>query len=538
MEENVLYESGLTIDKDKTNGEYTSSGEVVYKRIAEVNPQFDAMLSYEIAELSNVVIHTPTVCDATILPSKEYNQMLFPDTSYNPLVLDRSFKINITTEGDHRYITGYGYNDYSKYIDRRQVKFPFDVYKDKTYIKAGTWHTLTSDVTTFYMPIWVDEGKYTIDFRSVSINADANNGISRTEELANLDLSNYVATDTTNVEVSGRIYGFNLYDITDYPMWETVFRQPNSTKHTGFFYPVGTKDRNGEDLNLDPKYTLSLVNGSHPTARTLGTIKTGYVTRFTLSTIGNMHDSNDYIRIVPKFYYVDKQGKNRQEVDIYYSETFLNKKQNLVKMGSDKDLLNKKALRLGDIYRSVPNKEIVTTARMKEMTESQLKGIKKNVFTFTNIMIPEHMRTYIGTDYTPTGKVPDGVEPDKVIQSKQRWYGEYYFPSEIHVAPKGFDVIRYARDHYGIDYKESFWLKNGYIIVNFDIETIHNDKRYLSYINQENASNGYCNMWNMEGYQYEKTDYKGNVFEFIDGDYILYNTDHSAAKDYISAGTH
>ena len=207
-------------------------------------------------------------------------------------------------------------------------------------------------------------------------------------------------------------------------------------------------------------------------------------------------------------------------------------------MGSDKDLLNKKSLRLGEVYRSVPTKEIITTARIKGVTENELKGVKKNVFTFTNMMIPENMRTYIGTDYTPTGTVPASVDPDKVTQSKQRWYGEYYFPSEIHVVPKGFDVIRYARDHYGIDYKEGFWLKNGYVIVNFDIETINNDKRYLSYINKENSLHGYCNMWNMEGYQYSKTDYKGNVFDFIDGDYVLYSTDGSAAKDYISAGTH
>lgn len=538
VEENVLYESALKIAAEKANGEYKTTGTMTYQRIDSVNPEFGEQLTYDIDELNNVVIHTPTVCDATILPSKEFNQMLFPDASYNPLVLDRYFKINLTTEGEHRYIKGYGYNDYDKYIDRRQVKFPFDVYKDNTYIKAGTWHTLTSDITTFYMPIWVDEGKYTIQFRSISINADANNGISKTEDLANLNLSNYVATDSTNVEVSGRIYGLNLYDITDYPMWESVFRQPNSAKHTGFYYPVGTKDRNGSNNGINPKFTIPLVNGSHPTARTIGTIKTGYVTRFSLSTIGNMSDPNDYIRIIPRFYYIDKQGKNRQEVDIYYSETFSGKKQELVKMGSDKDLLNKKSLRLGEVYRSVPTKEIVTTARIKGVTENELKGIKKNVFTFTNIMIPENMRTYIGTDYTPTGTVPAGVDPDKVTQSKQRWYGEYYFPSEIHVVPKGFDVIRYARDHYGIDYKESFWLKYGYVIVNFDIETINNDKRYLSYINKENSLHGYCNMWNMEGYQYSKTDYKGNVFDFIDGDYVLYSTDGSAAKDYISAGTH
>ena len=538
VDENVLYESALNIAATKTNGEYETTGTMTYKRISEVNPLFDATLTYDIADLDKVVIHTPTVCDATILPSKEYNQMLFPDKSVAPLVLDRYFKINLPTVGEHRYINGYEYRDYDKYIDKRQAKFPFDVYHGNTYIKAGKWYTLNSDITTFYMPIWVDEGKYTIDFRSISINAAANNGIDDTEDLANLSLSNYVATDTINIQASGRVYGLNLYDISDYPMWESVFRKPNSSKHTGFYYPVGTKNRNGEDTGINPQYTLSLVNGSHPTATTQGTIHTGYVTRFSLSTIGNMYGKNDYIRITPRFYFVDSKGQNRQEVDIYYSETFLNKKQRFVKMGSDLDKLNTKTLRLGDVYRSVPSDEIATTARIKKVTERILKGDKRKVFTYTNIMIPESMRTFNGTNYTPTGTVPAGVDPDKVTVSKQRWYGEYYFPSEIHVVPKNFAVVNYARDHYGIDFKESFWLNDGYVIVNFDIETIKSDKRYLSYINPENSLNGYCNMWNMEGYQYSKTDNKGNVFNFNDGDYILYDTEHSAGKDYISGGTH
>lgn len=538
VSEDVLYESALSIDRDKTNGEYETTGEMVYKRIATVNTKFTPTLTYDITELDNVVIHTPTVCDAYILPSKEYNQMLFPDKSVAPLVLDRYFKINLPTDGEHRYINGYEYRDYNKYIERRQVKYPFDVYMGNTYIKANTWHTLNSDITTFYVPIWVDEGKYTIDFRSISINADANNGINDTETLANIELSNYVATDTIDVEVSGRIYGFNLYDISDYPIWENVFRQPKSTIHTGFQYPVGIRDQNGINIEINSKFTLPLINGNHPTIHKKGVLKTGYITRFSFITIGNMFGINDYIRIRPSFYYIDKHGNHRQEVDIYYSETFLDKKYTLVKMGGALDQRNKKALHLGDVYRSVPSTEITTTARIKGVTERILRGLERNVFTYMNIMIPESMRTFIGTNYTPTGTVPAGVEPDKITKSMQRWYGEYYIPSEVHVVPKGFNVLQYAKENGAIDYFEDIWLKDGYIIINFDIETIKNDARYLSYINPTNFPHGYCNMWNKQGYQYTKIDEESNTFNFQDGDYILYDTNQSAAIDYISRGTH
>lgn len=77
------------------------------------------------------------------------------------------------------------------------------------------------------------------------------------------------------------------------------------------------------------------------------------------------------------------------------------------------------------------------------------------------------MRTYFGST-----DIPSAVNTSKVIASKQHWYGEYYLPAEIHVAPKGFDVADYANKQYGIDYKESFWLKDGYVIVNFCVRLV------------------------------------------------------------------
>ena len=352
--------------------------------------------------------------------------------------------------------------------------------------------------------------------------------------MANTELENYVATDTANVEVSGRIYGLNLYDISDYPIWQDVFRIHNSLSLTGFKYTVGNKDQNGNSNGNDPKFTLAMVNGVHPKYSNVGALKTGYVTRFNLQTIGNMFSDNDYVRITPTFYYVDSTGNNRQEVDIYYSETFNGKKNIMVKMGSDLDLTNKKALRSGDPYLAIPEGALNQTAYFNGVSLKDWKAQVKNIYTYTNIMLPGSLRTFIG--YIPI--VPSSVTEAAVAKSVQNWYGEYYLPSEIHVTPKGYNINEYVKYHGGLTYKEPFWLKNGYIIVNFAIETIQNGQRHLSYINADNAARGYCNMWNREGYQYRKIDYKGNQFNFIDGDYVLYYTDKSAAQDYISAGTH
>jgi hypothetical protein len=534
--ENVLYKSSMVIPGTLANGEYESSGTVTYKPIVTLNSS-DIETTYELSDINNVVVHTPTVCDAQVQNNFKDNQMITPDKSRASLVLDRSFYVTLPTTGSHNYIKGYGYRDYAKYINDRQVRFPFDVYRGSsttgTFIPSNTW-TSVSENTQFFLPTWVKEGKYTISFSSAAINTYANNKAGYSEKLANSQLENYVATDTVDVEVSGRIYGLNLYDISDYPLWEKVFRLSNSLKTTGFNYKVGTKDQNGNNNGQNSKYTLALVNGSHPTYQNIGTLKTGYVTRFSLKTVGDMYGINDYIRIKPTFYYVNKNGENRQEVDIYYSETFNGKKNLMVKVGSELDLNNKKSLYTDDPYLAIPDVELNQTAYYKGVDIKEWKAQRRNVFTLSNIMIPESLRTFVG--YLPN--LPASVTEKAVAQSVQNWYGEYYLPSDIHVTPRDFDITEYFKNNGGFTYKEPFWLKDGYIIVNFAIESIQDGKRHLSYINPINSGSGYLNMWKREGFQYQKTDYHGSAFNFEDGDYILYHSNSSAAKDYISSGTH
>ena len=206
----------------------------------------------------------------------------------------------------------------------------------------------------------------------------------------------------------------------------------------------------------------------------------------------------------------------------------------MVKMGSTLDLENKKALRTGDPYLAIPDADLNQTAYYQGIPQKEWKAQLKNIFTYTNIMLPGSLRTFVG--YVPN--LPAGVTEQAVGKSVQNWYGEYYLPSEIHTVPKNYNVMEYIKQHGGLNYKESFWLKDGYVIVNFQIETVQNGDRHLSYINAENANSGYCNMWKREGYQYMKVDNKGNKFNFIDGDYVLYYTDKSVSQDYISGGTH
>ena len=56
--------------------------------------------------------------------------------------------------------------------------------------------------------------------------------------------------------------------------------------------------------------------------------------------------------------------------------------------------------------------------------------------TYGEITIPSRMSTYIGMDCTPDRVIPDGVDPDRVTKSKQKWYFEYSLPSDVHAVKK------------------------------------------------------------------------------------------------------
>ncbi len=529
----ALYQSGYMIEGTKANGECGSEGIICYTRTTHYGDEAEGpMITYDVDEINDVTIHTPVICDAKIEDVRKYNQLIRPSQSIASLVLDTYFNVSLPTYGYHSDLKGYGSRDYAKYTASKEVKFPFDVMKNSTYLAAGTWTTI-GDTTRFYLPVWVDEGQYTVEFRTLSINCDANSGINKTEDLANTDYENYVAADSVDVEVSGRVYNFNLYDVSDYPIWQSVFRNTNSLTFNGTNYTVGIKDRN-EKTALDwtktkersSKYTLPLMNGSHPTYSEIGAIKTGYYTRFSVDTIGDYDGIDDYIRITPKFYFVNEKGHCRQEVDLYYTQYFesTNRKQILVKIGSALDQNN---------IHSIDRKDTYLTGGALKGTPCTKKN-KNKVYTFGNIMIPDTLMSYTGNPsyFQPLVCTNNSKLLSLQNQSVQTWICEYYLPTKLYVCAKDYDVASYAKNNGGLTFDEAFWLKDGYLIVNFQIETIQNKERHLSYVNTENAINGWCNMWKMEGGVSSKKDIHGNTYSIMDGDYVMYEIGRNKNVNY------
>lgn len=584
---NVLYKSNNIIDATKINGEYATLGTITYTKIAKVGSSMSDNPQYSIDGLNNVIIHTPVVCSPTITADNDkYVQLINPDNGCTQLVLDpdptlSDFTIHISNTGFHSSKQGYYTRDFSKsirnpdisYISlantllKNQVKFPFDVYIDKgtanvcsddDFIKAGTWITIDRSTPRFYLPMTVNEGIYSVNFRTIAVNGEPY--LTQTETYANTKLNNYVATNSLEVEVSGRIYGLKIYDISDYPMWQDTFRIKNSmdlkkdnssypdgtllttySNGRSYTYTLGTNNQYGIDTGRDNKYTFPLVNGSHPQYKNKGILKTGYLVRFSLETIGNMFSDACKISIKPNFYYVDKDGKNRVAVDLYYTEEINNKTRHLVKVGSALDQINLKKVMTGDLSLGIPEKELKQTASLRGLTYGEFASKNSAMFNFSDIRLNWAFRTYVNNSYLTKVKSyssysdvrADGITDGDILERMQRWYGQYYLPNEVHVVAKDYNVMDYA-DKHGIDYNESFWLKDGYIIVNFTVETIgDNGSRRLSYINYSNyRDNGNCSMWLLENPVLSKTSYKGPTFNFYAGDFVYYYANKKMSDDY------
>jgi hypothetical protein len=583
----ALFKDGQVIEATKLNGTYSSNGSITYTSVAAVGATRQNNINYPLGSVNKVVLHTPVICKPTISANNDkYVQLVSPTSGCTQLVLDpdpalSDFTVNISNVGLHTEMLGYYTRDFSKslrdpnvsYIAlgngilRNEVKFPFDVYMDEgkdnkaendTYVKSGTWIVIGRSTPRFYLPMWVPEGTYTVDFRTVAVNGT--NKLLNIEKEANRDRSNYVATATQKVEVSGRLYGLTIYDISDYPMWKEAFRVPNSTKlklndtnyqdgtkkstyskSYSYAYSLGTNDQYGNDTGKNSKYTFPLVNGSHPQYKNIGVIKTGYLFRFKLDTTGEMLSDGCKVVIKPSFYFIDSKGKNRTQVDLYYSEEIDGKSRHLVKMGSAMDQINIKSLEIGDIHLSIPEQELKQTATLRGMTYGKYIWKRSAMFNFTDIRLNDAFRTFVNNTYA--AKIAsydsyddirdDGIKESDILKRMQRWYGQYYLPNEVHAVAKGYDVMDYV-DKYGVDYDEDFWLIDGYIIVNFNIYTVDGEgKKRLSYTNASNYKNlGHCCMWELEGPVRYKTDNNGTKFTWYAGDVALYYANKRASDDY------
>lgn len=552
IDQNVLYGSNYLISNTLINKADTeSNGEIDYEVITPGNINGGSPQKFAIDGINTVTVHTPVVIYASTSDDRAHNQKTIPATTRNSTILDRPFTVSMPTNGQHRNILGYGNRDYAKYVRDKQVYFPFDVYsgdKSKFYPK-GTWISIpvAQETQTFFLPVWVDEGFYDVLFRTIAENAPSN---FTTESQANLNLANHVATDIVPIDVVGRVYDFHITDIADFN-WESFFRKAKgSSTPTGNSFWVGGKGIDGDSRPSANNFVLPVRQGSNPIKGLQNiAVKTGYTFKFDLKTKGNMYDDKDGVRVTPEFYFVSKDGKNRRLVDLYYHSD----KAKFVKVGTTADV-EKRNVTLNSRLRNVPQQSIVnTSSTLWEMFSSSrgwstpkqkyMQDYLKNTSKATYVggydvqILTAPLRTFIGT----MNNLPSGVDIYKANASVQQWYGEYSLPAAVYAVPRGTNLASYGGK---LDDKSKVFLKDGYIVVNFTVDTIRNgdtSKPHLQYIRRPSSSfyGTYNNQWrDMEGFSSSFTTPYGVTFNSIDGDVMYYDASKSSYDDFNSSGTH
>ncbi|WDQ35267.1 DUF5704 domain-containing protein [Paenibacillus marchantiae] len=544
--DNVLYQNRLTIQNTLVNkADQPTTGEIAYGLIPG-NIKGGQDQKFSIQGINSVTVHTPVVNYAWVSDDQPHNQKTVPDPTSSALILERPFIVRIPTSGQHLDATsypGYGNRDYAKYFRIKQIRFPFDVYNaDRSqFIPAKTWVDIPVNQldTIFYLPVWVDEGHYRVEFRNIAENAPS----TFTEQQdANTNLTHHVAADTVPVEVVGRLYDFHVTDIADYN-WENVFRkQLGSSEPTGVSYWTGLNSIDGDPRgNLAP-FVLPVRPGSHPVQGFSNiAVKTGYHIKFDLKTKGNMFGKQDGVRITPTFYFVSKDGSSRQEVDLYYHRG----QERLIRIGSAQDL-EKRFVVLNSRLRNVPGTELGDTARYQYTYE--LTADERNQSSLADYMVKlvdqiSHQKTWVGrydwmilpasirTLIGPKTDIPSGVSVDRANAAIQRWYGEYSLPADVYVVPKGTNLESLARQNQ-LDEKASVFLKDGYIVVNFNIETLRDGNTEAPHLQYIYAP--LMNQWKMEGFNNRPVDSQGRTWHLKDGDVVFYHADQSSRSDFQS----
>ncbi|MCZ1266211.1 hypothetical protein EIH79_15865 [Paenibacillus tundrae] len=548
--DNVLYQNRLTIQNTLVNkADQPTTGEIAYGLIPG-NIKGGQDQKFSIQGINSVTVHTPVVNYAWVSDDQPHNQKTVPDPTSSALILERPFIVRIPTSGQHLDATsypGYGNREYAKYFRIKQIRFPFDVYNaDRSqFIPAKTWVDIPVNQldTIFYLPVWVDEGHYRVEFRNIAENAPS----TFTEQQdANTNLTHHVAADTVPVEVVGRLYDFHVTDIADYN-WENVFRkQLGSSEPTGVSYWTGLNGIDGDPRgNLAP-FVLPVRPGSHPVQGFINiAVKTGYHIKFDLKTKGNMFGKQDGVRITPTFYFVSKDGFSRQEVDLYYHRG----QERLIRIGSAQDL-EKRFVVLNSRLRNVPGTELGDTARYQytyELTVDERNQSSLADYMVTLVDQTSHQKTWVGrydwmilpasirTLIGPKTDIPSGVSVDRANAAIQRWYGEYSLPADVYAVPKGTNLESLARQNQ-LDEKASVFLKDGYIVVNFNIETLRDGNTEAPHLQYIYAP--LMNQWKMEGFNNSPVDSQGRTWLLKDGDVVFYHADQSSRSDFQSQVPH
>lgn len=562
---NGVYPTKMRVYFDYMYPTGNAGGDYVYTECAESDPEHikytEDLVSAPIQ--SPIIVHTPVISPVEIVSDDTDDCQLNTPNLLNlyDLILGNEYTL-LFSNGMHLDLQGYGSSGgagdaskYEKYVSLKQARFPFEVRIGNDYYPANTWVTVENQ-TVFWIPTWAKEyDTCAIEVRVIAENFD---GIDYdvTENSANLNIDNYIATYSISCSVSGQVYDFQVVGITDagtfYWSYDRMYdrtqsidgKNPFTKEYEDYlntwgswnysFYTYNEQKRAGGNNRFGNPY-IRLADGSViktwspidclPIAQGSShywpgnMIPTGEYFSYTLKTIGDYNDdaavnsaTNDYVLIKPVYRFVELDGTVHEtsDIDVYYNTG----DEYFIKYGSERDLDQWKKTRLyterlKNVYSDNDFLEKLDwyTQYGTYMTEYFLKTNEWDNYCLSNIVLPLHMSGYY-TGCEEELYMNQHINSDKVnnlvltssqekqfTRSMQTWYGEYYVPEDIFICDAGTKLEEVEN----LSTVSDIWYKEGYLVLSFEIYTYQNGIKHLNYINAINAANyGMCNMWERE----------------------------------------
>ena len=174
---------------------------------------------------------------------------------------------------------------------------------------------------------------------------------------------------------------------------------------------------------------------------------------------------------------------------------------------------------IGSMWHAEDSVELVPTYYYMERDGSSLRQV--------NLYRKDNLQEF----YLPVSLKAE----DRTITAEgmQTWRGSYQIPANVYIANAEVDLAEYVVQKKGrIRQKDPVFLRDGYLIVYFSIQTVKEGKPHLDYENRQNVNNGYCDMWKTEGYQTVRMDSEGHVFSFQEGMVFVFDQKKNMHTDY------
>lgn len=548
----IKEEQSVLIPAETQNNDYYTYFRVDYKNFAagsslamlEFNGNAEGKpgIKEEYKENEPIRVHTPVISPISIVGEDETQLIQKVQSPETQLILDNTYTVTFDWN-DYFNKKGYTRTNFTKYVMKKEVSFPFDVIVNNVLYKASEssgrteWIDVDNvDSFDFYIPSWAKEGIYGSDvfkdyeyysYEPITVRVYAINYIEdeteKWQEIANTDMAKYMATYDYAVQVSGVIYDFQVVSINDALLYgndknSDIYSFVTNKEERKF----GVLNRFGETLRRytidgtmtsiwNSKFLLPLSDGSSTAYEELGRLYRGHTIGYTIKTISNLNGKTDTIEIVPTYRYIAPGGEEK-EVSVYftlgnspyvsiYDDTYNRKTYigspyfencyydygvfNPVTFTADYFNTTKTEV----LYRETEshnagNIVLYSTQKLLTGMEEELK-VNKSRSTLDCLRYNQELLN-LNTEAT-----------ERFHASMQTWYGQYTIPTNIFICEKyedGTDAYQRAVKEYGyVSDTSDIWLDNGYLVLNFDITTKKEGK-----VEDLRYEGGSLNMWERE----------------------------------------